>query len=84
MGISLSGFAPIHSTRNISPCVLLIIRHCTNIIILADIIGEKIKDKIQNGNCIANGWTQTSEPHVCVPHVGVTKMHEGYTWKVGW
>ena len=38
------------------------------IIMLADIVGEKIKDKIQKGNCIADGWTQTGVHYVAIYH----------------
>ena len=39
-----------------------------HIIMLADIVGERIKDKIQMGNCIADGWTQTGIHYVAIDH----------------
>ena len=47
------------------------INHCTlgkYIIMLVDIVGQKIKDKIQMGNCIADGWTQTGVHYVEIYH----------------
>ena len=37
-----------------------------HIIMLADVVGERIKDKIRMGNCIADGWTQTSVHYVAI------------------
>ena len=37
-------------------------------IMLADIVGEKIKDKIQKGNCIADGWSRTGVHYVAIYH----------------
>ena len=39
-----------------------------HLIMLADIVGERIKDKIQMGNCIADGWTQTGIHYVAIYH----------------
>ena len=38
------------------------------IIMLVDLVGEKIKDKIQKENCIADGWTQTGVHYIAVYH----------------
>ena len=39
-----------------------------HIIMLADIVGGRIKDKIQMGNCIADGWMQTSVHYIAIYH----------------
>ena len=47
------------------------INRCTlrkHIIMLADIVGERIKVKIQMGNCIADGWMQTGIHYVAIYH----------------
>ena len=38
------------------------------IIMLADVVGERIRDKLQMGNCIADGWTHTGVHYVAIYH----------------
>ena len=73
MGIFIipSAYASVNFAKSISHWRVSIVAPCTSkikdkiqftlhkyIIMLADTVGEKIKDKIQKGNCIADGWTQ--------------------------